>query len=100
MANMDRVPDVERFGEGCEIVGIGVHIVAGPGLARPAVAAPVVRDAAIPSRREEEHLVLERVGRKRPAMTENDRLACSPILVVDLRPIPGFYRWHLMASLS
>ena len=42
---MNRVAQVERLDERRQIVGVGVHVVAVPRLARPAVAAPVVGDA-------------------------------------------------------
>ena len=84
MADMDRVLEVERLDQRREVVGIGVEVVAVPGLARPAMAAAVVGDAAIAARGQEEHLVLERIGGQRPAMAEDDRLPRAPILEIDL----------------
>ncbi len=77
-----------------EVVGIGVDIVAVPRLARAAMAAPVMGDAAIAVRGEEEHLVLEGVGAERPAMAEDDRLSRAPILVIDLGAVLGRDRAH------
>ena len=81
---MDRVLQVERFDELREVVGVGVHVVAVPRLARPAMAAAVMGDAAIAARRQKEHLVLEGVRAERPAVAEDDRLSAAPVLVVDL----------------
>ena len=84
MSDVDRVSQVERGRQLGEVVGVGVHVVAVPRLARPTVAAPIVRDAAIAVRREEHHLVFERVGVERPAVTEDDRLPLAPVLVIEL----------------
>jgi hypothetical protein len=47
MTDMDRVLEVERFDQLREVVGIGIHVVAAPGLARPAMAAAIMGDAAV-----------------------------------------------------
>ena len=99
MADVERVLQVERFDERREVVGIGVHVIALPRLARTAVPTPVMGDAAIAVRREKEHLVLEGVGGERPAMTEDDRLSRTPVLVVDLRTVLGGDRVHRPPSL-
>src|SRR5262249_54100624 len=70
-----------------EIVGVGVQIVPGPGLAAPAMPPPVMRDAAVPLTGQEEHLVVPCVGAERPAVAEHDWLTGAPILVVDLGAI-------------
>jgi hypothetical protein len=44
VADQHGVLQVQRFDDGGEVVGVGVHVVAVPGLARAAVAAAVVRD--------------------------------------------------------
>src|SRR5262249_52879184 len=72
-----------------EIIGVGIHVIAGPWLARTSVAAAVMGDAAIAARREEEHLVFERIRGKRPAMAEDNRLPGAPILVIDLGAVFG-----------
>ena len=61
VADVDRVLQVERFDERREVVGVGVHVVAVPGLARAAVAAAVVGDAAVAAGGQKEHLVFEGV---------------------------------------
>jgi hypothetical protein len=85
--DVHRVAQVERRDELGEIVGVGVHLVAAPGLTRAAMPAAIVRDAAVAARRQEQHLVVPRIGRERPAVTEDDRLAGAPVLEVDLRAV-------------
>ena len=91
VADVDRVLQIERLDQRREIVGVGVHLVAVPRLARSAVAAAVVRDAAVAVRGEEHHLVFPGVGAERPAVAEDDRLSRAPVLVVDLRAVLDFY---------
>src|SRR5207237_10346542 len=83
-----------------QVVGIGVHFVAAPGLARPAMAAAIVGDAAISAGAEEDHLIFPGIGAQRPAMAEDDRPPASPILVIDLRPIPRRDGAHGVFSLG
>jgi hypothetical protein len=47
MADMDRVLEIECFGQRREIIGVGVQVVAAPGLARAAMAAAIMGDAAV-----------------------------------------------------
>src|SRR5690242_2839963 len=89
MADVDRVAHTERLGERREVVGVGVQIVAGPRLARAAVAAAIVRDDSIAAVAEKQHLVVPRVRAQRPAMAEYDRLPAAPVLVIDLRTVFG-----------
>src|SRR5260370_9800059 len=97
MADMHGVLQVQCFGESGEIIGIGIEIIAVPWLARAAVAAPVMRDAAIAARGQEKHLVLECVGAQRPAMAEDDGLTLAPILVIDLCTVVRGDRGHGVA---
>ena len=53
---------VKLVDERGQIVRISVQIVAVPRLTRPAVAAAVVRNAAVPARGEEKHLIFEGIG--------------------------------------
>ena len=55
---MNRVTHVELLGERRQIISVGVHVVAVPGLARTPVPATVMRDAPIAVRGQEEHLIL------------------------------------------
>src|SRR5262249_35512437 len=78
VSDVDRVLQVELFDECCEVVRVGVEVVAVPRLARAAMAPAIVRDAAIAARRQEEHLVFERVPRERPTVAEDHGLPDSP----------------------
>ena len=51
VADMDGVLEVERVGQRRDVGGVGVHLVAGVGLGRAAVAAAVMRDHAKPCAR-------------------------------------------------
>src|SRR3954452_24591627 len=86
---MDRVMQVERFDQPSEVVCVGVHVVARPRLARATVTTAVVRDCAKAVRRDEDQLVVPRVGIQRPPMTEYDWLPSAPVLVEDLGPVAG-----------
>ena len=68
VADQRGVVQVERLDDGGEVVGVAVHVVAGGGLAGPAVAAPVVRDGAVAVLGEEQHLAVPGVGAERPAV--------------------------------
>src|SRR5258708_34934789 len=100
MADMDGLLEIELLDEFREVVGVRVHVVACPRLARPSVAAAVMRNAAIAARCEKEHLVFERIRGERPAMAENYRLPCAPVVVVNLRAVFGRDRAHPFHSFS
>jgi len=51
-------------------------------------------------RGEVEHLVFERVRAERPPMTENNRLAGTPIIEEDFRSIFGREFSHLSLSID
>jgi len=87
MADHDGAFEIERLHQLREIVGISREVVAIPGLAGAAVAAPVMGDTAEAARREKPQLVVPGIGIERPAMREHHRLARAPILVIDLRAI-------------
>ena len=53
------------------------------------MAAAVMGDDAIAMMQEEQHLRVPVIGRQRPAMTEHDRLAGTPVLVEDLDAVFG-----------
>src|SRR5882757_4774096 len=89
MPNMNGVLEIQFLDEFCEIVGVRVHVVAVPRLARTSVAAAVMSDASIPTGGEIEHLVFERIGGKRPAVAEDHRLPGAPVLVVDVCAVFG-----------
>src|SRR5579862_5000763 len=84
VAHMDRVLQIKLVSKGCEIVSIRVHVVAVPGLGGAAVPAPVMRNNAIATLAEKQHLSIPVVRGERPAVAEHDRLARSPVLVENL----------------
>ncbi len=98
VADMDRVLQVERFDERREVVGVGVHVVAVPGLARAPMAAAVMGDAAISAGSQKEHLVFKGIRAERPAMAEDHGLSAAPVLVIDLRAVFGRDRGHGIIS--
>jgi hypothetical protein len=69
---MDRVLQVEVFDQRREVVGVSVHLVAVPRLARTAVAAPIMRGASVAACGEKQHLVFPRVSAQRPSVAEYD----------------------------
>jgi hypothetical protein len=83
------IVQIEVVHEPRQVVGIRVHVVAVPRLARTAVAAAVVRDAPIPARSEKVHLIFERVGRQGPSMAKDHGPPGfdAPILIVDLASV-------------
>src|ERR1700722_6016075 len=87
VTHVDCVLQIELFCEGGKIVGVGVHLVAIPSLRGTTVASPVMRDHAITALAEEQHLAVPVVRSERPAVTEHDGLACSPVLIVNLRTV-------------
>ena len=86
-ADQDGALQVERLDKLREVVGIGVHVVAAPGLARAAMSATVMGNAAIAVGGQEQHLSLPAIRIERPAVAEHHRLSCAPVLVVDLRAV-------------
>src|SRR5580704_12166731 len=58
------------------------------------MASPVVRNDAIATLPEEQHLAVPVVRSQRPAMRKHDRLPLAPILVIDLRTVFGCNRCH------
>jgi hypothetical protein len=52
MADMNGILEIERSDERREIVGLGIHVVAVPRLARTAMTAAVVGDTAVAVRSE------------------------------------------------
>ncbi len=74
VADVDCFLQVELFDQRLEVVRVGIHIVALPGLARPAMPAAVVSNAAVTARSQEEHLVFEGIRAQRPPVAENNRL--------------------------
>ena len=84
---MDGVVEIEMGGHRGQVVGIVVHVVAVAGLGGPSVPAPVMGDDPVAVLQEEQHLGVPVVGRQRPAVAEDDRLARAPVLVENLRAV-------------
>ena len=89
MADQGDALQIERFDELRQVVGVGVHIVTVPGLARTAVAATIMGDAAIAVGSQVDHLAFPGIGIERPAVAEDDGLSRAPVLVVDFRAVFG-----------
>jgi len=60
----------------------------------------VLKGRAQAVRGEKKHLILEGVGAERSAVAENDRLAFTPVVVVDLRTVVGGNRAHGIVSFA
>ncbi len=58
MTDVDDTVHTELFDERREVVSVGVHVIAAPGLARSTVAATIMGDAAVSVRSQKEHLIL------------------------------------------
>src|SRR4030095_1136865 len=84
MADVNRVPQVEMVGDGLQIVGIMVHVVAAAGLSGAAMPAPIMCDDPITFGKEEQHLRVPVVGRQGPAVAEDDGLTFAPVLIIDV----------------
>src|SRR6266511_1119781 len=99
MTDVDRVLQVERFNER-EVIGVGVHFVAVPWLARPAMPATVVGDTAVSAGGKKHHLVLPGVRAQRPAMAEDHGLFAAAFPSANLRPFVGLSPAHCAGSKS
>jgi hypothetical protein len=78
VSNVDGVRDTEMGSQGSEVVGVVVHVVTVAGLRGALVPTPVMGDDAVALPEEEQHFGVPVVGRKRPAVAENDRVGPSP----------------------
>jgi hypothetical protein len=65
-------------------------------LSGPAMASAIMRNDAIPALKEEQHLPIPIVGRKRPAMAEHDWLALAPVFVKNLDAVFCLNHAHLI----
>src|SRR5208283_1688989 len=99
VADMNRILQVQLFRKSRQIVGVGVHLVAIPGLVGTALPSPVMRDHSIAALPKEQHLSVPVVRRERPAVAEHYGLACSPVLVIDRGAVFRFDCRHGMLSL-
>src|SRR5579864_9287645 len=100
MAHMNGLFEVEMRGERGQVISVVIHVVAAISLRGAPVSAAVVGNDAIAIINEEQHMRLPIIGRERPAVTEDDWLPLSPVLVIDLRTILGCDRRHEGPPLS
>jgi hypothetical protein len=94
VSDVDGVLEIEMGRHRGQVVGVVVHVVTVAGLGGASVPAPVVRDDAVAVQQEEQHLGVPVVGRERPPMAEDDRLARAPVLEEDLGAIRRGDRAH------
>ncbi len=99
MSDMNRLLQVKMLHQSGQVVGIGIHVVAPPGLVRATMAAAIMRNHAISVRCQIKHLVFEGVRRKRPSVAEYDWLALAPILEEQRCPIGCRERRHFLLLL-
>src|SRR5450759_3038884 len=97
MADQGCFSQVQPFKQFRQVVSVGIHVVASPRLAGPAMSATIMSNASIAVGGQEDHLRLPGVRVERPAMTEDDGLARAPVLVVDLCAVTGCNRAHANA---
>src|SRR5262249_18340189 len=81
------IRESERLDESCQIVGVPIHVVPRPSLARAAVATPVVGDHTKAILGEEKKLAVPCIGTQRPPMRKRYDRAFAPVFVVDCRAI-------------
>jgi hypothetical protein len=96
--DVDGVTEIEMGSQRSQVVGVVVHIVTVAGLCGASVSPPVMGDHAVAAVQEEQHLGVPVVGRKRPAVAEDDRLARAPVLVEDLCSIGRGDRAHAVPT--
>src|SRR4051812_7966987 len=87
MADMYRIAQIKKLNQLGEIVCISFDIVTDPRLVRPSMTTPIMSDAPIAIRSQKKHLVFERVCRKRPSVTEDNRLTLAPVVVINLSAV-------------
>ena len=84
MADVNRILQVQLVNQFRKVVCVGIEVIAAPRLTRATMSATIMRDTAIATLREKEHLIFKRVCAQRPAVTEDNRLSFPPIFVVDV----------------
>jgi len=90
VADQRRAFQIERREKFGQIIRISVHFISIPRLARAAVAAAIMRDAAIAIRGQEKHLRFPGIRAQRPAVAENHRSPGCPSLYNKSRCHPSF----------
>src|ERR1700716_2209162 len=91
---MHRFLEVEMCGQGRQVVGVVIHVMAAIGLRGTPMSPSVVSYDTIAVVEKEHHLRVPIIGRQRPAVTKDDGLTFAPVLVVNLRSVFGRNRGH------
>jgi hypothetical protein len=60
--------EIKRVDHSCQILGVPIHVIAGPGLAGSAMATAVVCNNAESILGEEQHLAVPCIGTQRPSV--------------------------------
>src|ERR1700691_954090 len=94
VAHMDCVLQVQLLSEGRQVVGVGVHLVAVPGLRGTPVPAPVMSDYAVAKLAKVQHLSVPVIRAERPSVAEHYGLALTPVLVINRRAVFRCDRSH------
>src|SRR2546421_10278329 len=79
----------EMCGQRGQVVGVMIHVMAVSGLRGAAMATAGVGYHAIAVLEEEQHLCVPIIGRKRPAVTEDDGLTVAPVFEINLSSVFG-----------
>ena len=74
-------------GQGRQIVGVMIHVMAAAGLGGAAMTAPVVGNHPETVAEEKHHLRVPIIGRQRPAVAKHDGLTLAPVLVENFRAV-------------
>src|SRR4051812_36329664 len=91
MADVNGILQFQMIGNGLQIVGIMIHVVATVGLCRATMSASIGRNDAETFVEEKKHLGVPIIGGEGPGMTEHNRLSASPIFIIDLDVLPVFF---------
>jgi hypothetical protein len=89
VADEHHVVEVQVLQQLCQVVGVGVEVVAVPRPGRATAAPAIVRDGTVAVVGHEFQLVVPGVGVQRRAVAEDDWTAAPPVLVEDLRAVRG-----------
>src|SRR4029450_6532944 len=99
MADVDCILQFEMIGDGLQIVGVVIHIVAVAGLRRATVSASIGRAHPITFGEEEQHLRIPVVRTQGPPVAKYDRLSATPVFIVDLYSVFGCDVTHICSFL-
>jgi hypothetical protein len=98
VADMNCILQFEMVGDGLQIIGIVIHVVAAVGLSGAAMSASINGDDPITFGEEEQHLRVPVVCAEWPAVAEHDGLSFTPVFVIDVDVFsvffPSSYVWH------